>query len=121
MRGETIIVPPDHPLAAAVVEANGELAILQESIATGNDGRARVCARRAVGAILRAVSSDPSTRASHSLATLRTVEDNPTLPPEPRDAARRLQMGPRDGAGMSADPLADALTIINYFLQQASS
>lgn len=116
--------PADHPHADAIALANIELRSGIEAAAEGNLGRARVCARRAVGSFLQAIARTlPGDVGTHAMANLRYVQEAGHLPGEQRDAADRLARGPRaqPAEGMiSEDPLADATLIINYFLRQAS-
>lgn len=120
---DTISIPDSHPYAAALAAARAELdagiAAEQES----NDGRARVCGRRAVGAFLQAIA--PSIGAepgAHAMANLRWLAGNPDLPAAVRDAAERLLGGARSIAGggiHSANPVGDAALIINFFVGAA--
>jgi hypothetical protein len=122
---EIIALPPDHPHYAAVELASVELLGGLSAAAGGNSGRARVCARRAVGAYLRAIApSLDGDVGSNAMAALRYVQESAGLPEEPRSAALRLTGGARSelaGGPVSSDPLADAALIINYFVRQASS
>jgi hypothetical protein len=116
--------PPDHPHARAIALADVEIRSGIDAAAEGNLGRARVCARRAVGAYLQTIApslaGDVGTNAMANLRYLQTAE---SLPLEHRRAAERLSGGARSersGQAISEDPLADAAGIINYFVRQAS-
>jgi hypothetical protein len=117
------IVPDTHPFARGLRLAGSELEAGRIAMDEGNDGRARVCARRAVGAFLqeagRATGVDYG---AHALANLRSIADHPS-PPTPdavRDAARRLLGGARSilaGEVYSSAPIADAIMIIRHVLE----
>ena len=125
MREPPISVPPSHPYSAAVRLANVELSTAAEALDAGNHGKARVCARRAVGFFIQAIAPTlASDTGAHSMANLRWLHEDPALPEELRNAARRLLAGARDiahGATHSIDPVADATFVINYFLVRAST
>ena len=85
---------------------------------TGNEGKARVCARRAAGAAIgywlqrqRLPDAGPD-----AMSRLRAVEQAPMIPLQVREAARRLvtKITERFTAPFSDDPLADARVIANY-------
>ena len=110
-------------LASAATAAETELRDAVAAAQIGNVGRARVSARRAVGAFIQAVAGplelDPGT---HAMANLRWVGSNSGLPHEIRAAAARLLGGPRsiaEGGVVSNDPVLDAQTVIGYFQQLA--
>lgn len=90
------------------------------ALADGNQGRARVCARRAVGAFVQNLAPLlPFDYGTHAMANLRALATNDALPDEIRDAAARLLGGARSIAASevySTDPLGDALRIIASFL-----
>jgi len=83
-----------------------------EALAAGNDGKARVCARRAAGVALRAwhrsrgMAGVPSD--AQSLLKLAAVE--PDLAAAAREAAGRLSA--TAGPAGTTDPVGDARTII---------
>ncbi|MCC7437565.1 MAG: hypothetical protein IT211_03620 [Armatimonadetes bacterium] len=105
----------------AIANAETELQDAVAAMQIGNTGRARVSARRAVGAFLQGVAglleADPG---SHAMANLRWVESHPGLPDEIRAAAARLLAGPRtlaEGGVASQDPVNDARTVIDGLQQ----
>ncbi len=87
----------------------------------GNHGKARVCARRAVGKafvmteyytqLIRPVSANES---------LKLISDNNGLAPDVRDAARRLStsVAEAETAQVSKEPVMDALVIIRALLRE---
>jgi hypothetical protein len=117
-------VPPAHAYAPALSLAEGELATGRVATAAGNDGKARVCCRRAVGIFIQTITPNlPASYGSHAMANLRGIEADASLPDEIRSAAARLLGGARSIAANephSTDPLADAVRIINYFVAIAA-
>jgi hypothetical protein len=124
MSYEALSVPSTHPYAEAIALANREMEFGHAAIRDANEGRARVCGRRAVGAFVQAIAPRLGTDfGSHAMANLRTIAGDISFPNEMRLAAERLLGGARSiiaGDAYSTDPLADALLIINYFLSRAS-
>lgn len=116
-------VPPSHPAAEALRLAREELAMGSTAAAGGNEGRARVCGRRAVAVFILTLSATPLSGSippygTHALSILRGISSDIALPDEIRDAAARLLGGVRSiarGEAFSADPGADAALVINYF------
>ncbi len=104
--------------------ANEELTTGGSAAVIGNEGRARVCARRAVGAFLQRVAPALSLDyGTHAMANLRGVMHDASLPDEIRSAAERLLGGARSiGSGQlySTAPLADAMLIIRHFLKETA-
>lgn len=108
-------------LTTALEYAETELRDAVMAMQSGNMGRARVSARRGVGAfiqgIARLVEDDPGT---HAMANLRWVELHSGLPDEIRAAAARLLGGARtiaEGGMVSDDPVKDARTVIDGLQQ----
>jgi hypothetical protein len=107
-------------------EIDVELDRAAAAIAAGNDGKARVCARRASGVALRSWHRARGNRAAppdaQSLLKLASVD--PGLPLPVREAATRLSAqsaGPAaSGGGSSIDPIADARIIIAAVLPPAT-
>lgn len=113
------------PLATALANAETELRDAAAAMQIGNMGRARVSARRAVGAFLQGIAAlletDPGT---HAMANLRWVSSHPGLPDEIRAAAARLLAGPREianGEAASGNPVGDARRVIEYFQHKHQS
>lgn len=108
-------------LTKALGDAETELQDAMIAMQIGNMGRARVSARRAVGAFIQGIASllndDPGT---HAMANLRWVESHSGLPNEIRAAAARLLGGARmiaEGGVVSDDPVKDARSIIDGLQQ----
>jgi len=94
-----------------------ELDRARAALSGGNDGKVRVCARRAAGIALqayyRAITGVPWSGDAQSL--LLRASTNPEIPPDARDASLRLttSITQKDSAPFSTDPIADALAIIS--------
>lgn len=96
-------------------DVDRELKRAREAGASGNDGRVRTCARRAVGfALTELQRRDPGmTLGEGFLVQLRGVMENERFPADVRDAARRLQAKIAvDFSSPSVDPLQDAMIIL---------
>ncbi|MGD9852662.1 MAG: hypothetical protein AB7T38_15500 [Nitrospirales bacterium] len=85
---------------------------------SGNDGKARVCARRAVAPADEAWLAKQSDRPfrGDAMAHLRRIQQDTSLPVSVRDAAERLSTAihQKDSAPFSKDPIGDARIIINH-------
>lgn len=95
-----------------------EFAMAREALAVGNDGKARVCARRAVGqAITWFLSKHPHPSwGRDAFRQLQHLKDDETFPIEIRQAAVRLTTKVSDQYlyPFTTDPLEDARLIIAY-------
>ncbi len=93
-----------------------ELSHARKAWKEGNDGKARTCARRAVG---RAAAELQERDASYALgrdfiSQLRTIAESRRFPKDVRDAAGRLQARiSTDFTSPSTDPIGDAETILS--------
>jgi len=98
--------------------AEAELTRGRQAEREGNNGMARVCSRRAVGAMVEAwMTLDPhSAYGTHTMSALRGLIEDERTPPDVKTAANRLQHGIRAvGTDMFPhSPIEDAETIINY-------
>ncbi len=102
-----------HPISQQVAH---ELAVARDAIKSGNDGRARVCARRAIWFAL----SDVIPPSLNAMQTLRLLAG--MLPPDLAHRAQLLCNGERHrlhGSAVSTDPAHDAELIINYCNENA--
>jgi len=95
-----------------------ELATAEQALKIGNQGKARVCARRAVGLaddVWLAKHSVPPIRGD-ALAHLRRIQQDSSLPSHVREAAERLftAVTQKASAPFSTDPIGDARIIIGY-------
>lgn len=124
MAHRLLSLPTSHPYFHAAALANQEFAMGFAAADAGNEGRARVCGRRAVGAFVQTIAPTTGTDyGSHAMANLRELTGDARLPQEIRNAAERLLGGARSISSdrpYSTDPLQDALAIINYFIAAAS-
>ena len=98
----------DQELAAAVKASND-----------GNDGKARVCARRAVALVAEGWLGGlrEPLWSGDAMEHLRQIQRQPSFPLPVRQAAERLStpVPRRDAAPFTIEPLADARVIIEYF------
>jgi hypothetical protein len=89
-----------------------ELAAARQARSAGNEGKARVCARRAAGKGIKAagISSGPP------LAAIRLWMESTSLPDEIRSACANLLLKVNDSYSLadSIDLIADAGLIIQY-------
>ena len=95
-----------------------ELATAEAALKIGNDGKARVCARRAVALADEAwlaTRSDQLFRGD-ALAHLHRIQQDLSMPIPVREAAKRLctAVTQKDSAHFSTDPIGDARIIIAY-------
>lgn len=95
-----------------------ELAATEVAWKDGNEGKARVCARRAVALVTEAWLAglpDPLWRGD-AMEHLRQIQQHASLPLPVRQAAERLSTGVprRHAAPFTTNPLADAKIIIGY-------
>lgn len=103
--------PPD------VIEQ--ELDAAEAALKIGNEGKARVCARRAVAIAAEAWLARHSVQAGQTdaMAHLRRIQEDDSFPSSIRQAAERLTttVTRRDSAPFTSDPIGDARLIIAYF------
>ncbi|MGC3975960.1 MAG: gluconokinase [Nitrospira sp.] len=95
-----------------------ELSAAKQAWKEGNDGKARVCARRAVAAAAEAWSAsrgEPITRVD-VMAHLHRIQQQDTFPSSVRQAAERLTTAVtrRHDAPFTTDPISDASLIIAH-------
>jgi hypothetical protein len=95
-----------------------ELSMAEEALKVGNEGKARVCARRAVAladdAWLATGSNQPFR--GDAMAHLRRIQQDLSLPLSIREAAERLSTSVtrQDSDPFTTDPIGDARIIIAY-------
>ena len=89
-----------------------EIEHARSALAAGNAGKARVCARRAAGWSLRAISG----LTGDAIKQLKWLRDNPSAPEAVRAAAARLttKVGHDHALPFPDDPIEDAQAIIAY-------
>jgi hypothetical protein len=98
-----------------------ELAAAEEALKIGNEGKARVCARRAVALAddvwLGKQSGQPFR--GDAMAHLRRIQQDLSLPPTVREAAERLSttVTRKDSAPFTTDPIGDARIITAYLTE----
>lgn len=95
-----------------------ELAAAEAAWRQGHEGRARVCARRAVASAAKAwwARSGRSLRCGDALEHLRRIQRQETFPSAVRQAAERLTTAvtKRHDAPFTSDPIGDARLIVGY-------
>ena len=96
-----------------------EMEAAQKAWADKNDGRARACARRAVGILLREIEIKKQKRSprSSSIEQLRSVAANNEIPEKIKKAAQRLVTNVNDrlSPDFTLHPINDAQILIDYF------
>ena len=101
-----------------------ELAAAEAARHDNNDGKARVCARRAVARATEAwLARLPLSRGrGDAMAHLRQIQQNESFPLPIRQAAERLgtSVTRQHAAPFTADPIADARLIIAYLSSTTS-
>ncbi len=99
-----------------------EITTAREAERKGNDGMARVCARRAAGvAITFWLESHPGVRwGMDAMSQLRALQADESFPPEVRSAATRLttKVTEQFTSPFSTHPVDDARVIVDYFLRE---
>ncbi len=105
------------PQTAFPEEVENELRQAQDSMNEGNDGKARVCARRAVAkAFLMSRFSRGVERSVSAMDSLRLIAGSEEMPEQIRDAARRLSVSVTENIPMSQRPVDDAILIVKLLL-----
>ena len=97
-----------------------EFATARQAAAVGNDGMARVCARRAAGeaiAFWLQFNERPGWRPD-AMSRIRHLEADPSFPPDVRAAAMRLmaRVTKEFASPSSTDPIEDSNVIIRHLL-----
>ena len=100
-----------------------ELAIAEAALRDANEGKARVCARRAVALAANASLEQlprPGGRGD-AMHHLRQIQREESFPLPIRQAAERLgtKITQRDRAPFTSNPIADARLIIAYLIAGA--
>ena len=99
-------------------EIQNEIINAQIALSEGNEGKARVCARRAVLIVIQETYSSSLGIEFSAMTALRFLVDTTDFPESIRMAAERLQGGLRakiEGNVYSENPINDAEIIIRYF------
>jgi hypothetical protein len=102
-----------------------ELVAAEAAWKNGNDGKARVCARRAVALATEArlVRRAIPTWRGDAMAHLRQIQQESSFPLPIRQAAERLitPVTQRDSAPFTTDPIVDARVIIAYLTAETEA
>jgi hypothetical protein len=95
-----------------------EMATAEQARKAGNEGKARVCARRAVAVATEDwLGRQPIRRwRGDAMAHLRHIQDDESFPAPVRQAAERLSTAvtKRDSVPFTSDPISDARLIIAH-------
>lgn len=95
-----------------------ELSSAHEALNEGNEGKARVCARRAVGnAFRKSKYWKENERPLSANTVLKLIASSDKISVETRNAARRLSAGVLE-EDISRRPIDDALLIIEELLSK---
>jgi hypothetical protein len=102
-----------------------EFAAARKALQEGNDGKARVCARRAAGKALTWFVSKyprPGWR-TDAMSQLNNMKSDPFFPADVRDAAIRLltKVTGQSAGPYSTDPIGDGDLIVKYIKQVMES
>jgi len=97
-----------------------ELRTGERARASGNEGMARVCARRAAGMAIESVHPPSAAGNADIMSRLRALEADLSRPASVREAAGRLA-AKVTGNSFAADPIGDALIIIEHILGSSSA
>ena len=102
------------------MEIEREMQRAEEARRVGNQGKARVCARRAAGWAIGAwrAEQSPKTRIESVLTHLQAISDEEAHPPAIQAAAEHLtlRITAEHLLPVDAAPLEDAQLLIEYFL-----
>ena len=105
----------------ALPQIDRELAAAQAALQSGNDGKARVCARRAVGLATEAwLARHPDRNwRGDAMEYLRQIQQNAIFPASIKEAAERLTtpVPKQHEAPFTADPIGDARVIIAHLTE----
>jgi len=95
-----------------------ELVKASEGLKNGNDGLARVCARRAVALASQHWAEERNLRAwqGDAMHQLRQIQGETTFPLSVREAAQRLltKVTEQAQSPMATDPITDAHIILHH-------
>jgi len=98
-----------------------ELNRAKKALTEGNDGMARVCARRAAGLAISfwLESNAREHYGTYAMNRLRSIQKDNTIPQEIKSAAEKLttHINNSDALPFTDDPVNDAIIIIDYFLE----
>jgi len=104
----------------AIMHIENEKSQAKEALKAGNEGKARVCARRAAGiAITFWLQSHPELKwGESSINLLNNLKEDNSVPVEIKQAAIRLTTSVKDQSSLpfTQDPFRDSDVIVKYFL-----
>ena len=112
-----------YPFMDQMSPIDKELAAAEEASWGGNQGKARVCARRAVALAGEAwqARQAPLSKRGDAMAHLRRIQQEASFPLPVRQAADRLTtpVPRRDSSPFTTDPIGDARIIIAHLTAHA--
>jgi len=100
-----------------------ELERALQARANGNEGQARVCARRAAGIAARQYWQRRASRAVSAYDLLRLLQEDPALPPEMKNIAAHLtaRVTEEFKLPVHVDLIAEAQTLCEWLLREHPS
>ncbi len=106
-----------------MANARKELANAEKASNEGNHGKARTCARRAVGFVVGVwLEENPDSRYGKSFMNhLRGIVADEAIPPEIKEAAQELIKRPHFDEILGDEAMESANTIIDYFAEKLKS
>lgn len=107
----------------AIMNSEAELSLGEKALEIGNVGKARVCARRACYFVISFwLRKNPQYNfGNNAMNMLNGVSFEKSFPEEIRNSAERLtkKVNENFDTGFKENPIDDARTIINYFLEKS--
>lgn len=106
----------------AITQIEKEFAAARYARENGNEGMARVCARRAAGIAIGCWLEDNPREGwgTDALGRLRSVRLDESMPKDVRDAAMRLttKVTQQFESQFTTDPIEDSKAIVNHLLHE---
>jgi len=107
-----------------IMNIDVELTRARRAMEEGNNGMARVCARRACGISISFWLEDNPRQGygESAMNQLRSIQSDDTIPKEVKDAAERLttHVTNQSDSPFTDHPIADAKILTNHFLNVKS-
>ncbi len=104
----------------AIMHIDNEISLARKALETGNEGKARVCARRAAGiAITYWLDLHPELHWGESaVSLLNNLKEYKQVPDKIREAAMRLTTSVKNinSPEFTEDPLLDSGIIVQYLI-----
>ena len=95
-----------------------EFLTARQALKDGNEGMARVCARRAAGAAITywLQQQQRTGWGVDAMSQLRNLQQDPSIPKDVQNAAARLIAKITENSPFSTDPLNDSTLIIRHLM-----